>query len=62
MPLRIIKEEVMPLTQIAPLGVSGYIILGLPVNEWIVIGTGVLIVCNLFFMGLRIKDRYYGSE
>lgn len=61
MPVRLIKEEVLPITQLAPIGVSGYIILGLPVDDWIVIGTGVLIVGNLFFMGLRIKDRFNGD-
>ncbi len=44
-----------------PIGVSGAIIFGYPLQDWIVVGTATLLVGNLIWMGLRFKDRFFND-
>jgi hypothetical protein len=46
-------ERVEATTQAVPIGVSGIIVVGLPVDEWILIGTGILLIFNLSMAGRR---------
>lgn len=39
--------------QALPIGVSGALIVGIPIEDWILIGTGVLLVFNLTMAGHR---------
>jgi hypothetical protein len=47
-------DQVDQLTSAVPYGVSGAIILGATLDDWIVIGTALLLACNLGLMALRI--------
>lgn len=48
------SEKVDMVTQGIPIGVSGALIAGVSLNDWIVIGTAVLIVYNLSKMVISI--------
>ncbi len=42
-----------------PVGVSGWLLLGLPIQDWIVLGTSLLLIGNLFFLGVRVYERFF---
>ncbi len=45
------------LSQSLPVGVAGALVCGVPVADWLVMGSCVVLFGNLCFMGLRIYDR-----
>lgn len=48
-----IVHKLDSISQTIPVGVSGALILGLPLNDWIVIGTSLLLVLNLTGAGMK---------
>ena len=48
------KEDVPLMTSSIPIGVSGAIIFGLPLQDWIVIGTALVLAYNLYVIGDKI--------
>ena len=46
------------MSQTIPVGVSGALILGVPLDDWVVVGTILLLVGNLYFMVERLYKRY----
>ena len=48
------KEDLPAMVSSIPVGVSGAIILGFPLQDWIVVGTAIILVYNLYTIGHKI--------
>lgn len=57
-----IQDATMLTTQPVVFGVAGMTFMGLAVNEWILIGTGVLLVLNLALVPFRLYNEYRRSK
>lgn len=51
------REDVNVVINSIPIGVSGALIFGIPLSDWIVIGTAVVLIYNLFTIAERIYRR-----
>jgi len=51
------REDVSVVVNSIPIGVSGALIFGVPLSDWIVVGTAIVLIYNLFTIAERIYRR-----
>lgn len=52
--LATLPEKADAVASVVPVGVAGALIVGVPLQDWIVVGTALLLLCNLGFAVHRI--------
>lgn len=55
-------DHLNSITQPVSVGLGGAVFLGLQLDDWVLIGTGVLILLNIFWGVVRLYDRFKRKE
>lgn len=53
-----IKQEILNVSNTIPVGISGLLILGVSIEDWVLIGTGIVLLGNLYFLCERFYKRF----
>lgn len=53
-----VGKKVDPVMQTVPIAFSGLVLFGHTFEDWILLGTGILLAFNLVFVILKLYDRF----